>query len=147
MGMFDYVVCMYPLPEELPEWLKVEGLFFQTKSLDNLLRTYFITEEGSLLLDAYGAGGDDSFMTARERIQYHGDITFYTNNLTMIGPDKAAIYKGTGPYPYSVDLNARFTEGTLTDLWVIKAGTFAEDKEIRISDTTPRVVGRRGDGL
>ena len=51
MGMFDYIICEYPLPvsevekemETLPDWDKVE---FQTKAFDNVLQTFTISEDG-----------------------------------------------------------------------------------------------------
>lgn len=47
MGMFDDVVCKYPLPD-------CEETSFQTKDLENALFTYTITEEGRLLVEKYG---------------------------------------------------------------------------------------------
>ena len=51
MGMFDYIVCEYPLPvselqkemQALPDWEKVD---FQTKTFDNSLQTFTISEDG-----------------------------------------------------------------------------------------------------
>lgn len=48
MGMFDHVVCQYPLPdlpEEGKEWM------FQTKDMECNLWTYTITRSGHLIYD------------------------------------------------------------------------------------------------
>jgi hypothetical protein len=53
MGMFDTVVCEYTLPiSSVPEGIvpdkKWETQEFQTKNLDNGLKTFFITSDGEL---------------------------------------------------------------------------------------------------
>lgn len=48
MGMFDWIVCEYPLPE-LPDDTYFDEAF-QTKSLDCHLDHYTITKEGTLIL-------------------------------------------------------------------------------------------------
>ena len=47
MGMFDTVVCYYPLPDT-----DLLGHSFQTKSLDSLLENYTITPAGRLIYHA-----------------------------------------------------------------------------------------------
>ena len=47
MGMFDTVVCQYPLPDT-----GLQGHAFQTKSLDSLLEHYTITVAGRLIYHA-----------------------------------------------------------------------------------------------
>ena len=47
MGMFDYITCLYPLPEGLPP-----GERFQTKDLTNALVEYTITADGHLQEDS-----------------------------------------------------------------------------------------------
>jgi len=48
MGMFDYVICEYPLPENAPKY--ATGAEFQTKDTDaQYLETYVITKEGRLI--------------------------------------------------------------------------------------------------
>ena len=49
MGMYDDIVCKYPLP--LPEDTKgFVPLRFQTKDLDNAFDCYEISEDGTLWL-------------------------------------------------------------------------------------------------
>ena len=47
MGMFDTVVCHYPLPDT-----DLQGHSFQTKSLDSMLEHYTITPAGRLIYHA-----------------------------------------------------------------------------------------------
>ena len=46
MGMFDTIDCKYPLPEATKE---VQESGFQTKSFENLMENYTITEEGKII--------------------------------------------------------------------------------------------------
>ncbi len=52
MGMFDYICCEYPLPDDPPEWVQRharEGVF-QTKDTEaQFLETYTITADGKLI--------------------------------------------------------------------------------------------------
>ncbi len=48
MGMFDYVKCEYPLPENTPEWARES--VFQTKETNaQFMETYIITAQGRLI--------------------------------------------------------------------------------------------------
>jgi hypothetical protein len=48
MGMFDYVICEYPLPRNAPKY--AVGAQFQTKDTESqYLETYVITKEGRLI--------------------------------------------------------------------------------------------------
>ena len=103
MGMFDTILCDYPLP--LPELLKKPDLNwskvdFQTKDLDCAMHVYHITAEGTLELEVI----DREFIyytpeemrtlqpkpwstvkevvvksKSIERISHHGKVTFYTS--------------------------------------------------------------------
>jgi len=44
MGMYDEIMCYYPLPE-----LTEKEILFQTKHFNNVLDKYTITEEGRLI--------------------------------------------------------------------------------------------------
>lgn len=48
MGMFDEIICEYPLPEGLQ---KYQHEIFQTKELGNWLDLYKITKDGFLILE------------------------------------------------------------------------------------------------
>ena len=69
MGMFDYLRCEYPLPDEAP----VDG--WQTKDTPNqVLEKYVITRDGRLV--------DSSGETLSD---FHGDVEFYQFNLRRSG--------------------------------------------------------------
>lgn len=50
MGLFDTIYCNYPLPNIKSDIYEKD---FQTKSLDCVLNTYTITEEGRLIHHTY----------------------------------------------------------------------------------------------
>ncbi len=66
MGMYDDIYCEYALPSFIVEGRKVmlSNNTWQTKSLENLLYHYLITEDGRLTL------GDKD-------IEHHGTIKCY----------------------------------------------------------------------
>jgi hypothetical protein len=83
MGMFDYLICKYPLPR--PEMQLCE---FQTKSFENALELYEITVDGRLVRHEWERGPDASErladrMNAKETarpsipIDYTGEVRFY----------------------------------------------------------------------
>lgn len=105
MGMFDEVLCLYPLPGGAPQQ-KV----WQTKDFEMpYLEKYTITEDGRLLKHV---GQFDS--PAEEISDFHGDLNFYGGN-----------YSGSSWRGYLTDDDkrgewwsfvARFTSGRLTRL-------------------------------
>lgn len=84
MGMFDEIVCEYPLPR--PE---LQHIVFQTKDLANALARNTITKDGRLRLETweYISCEDPAafFGFVLERVNwqeyyaddYHGDLEFY----------------------------------------------------------------------
>lgn len=113
MGMFDWLVIESELPEEFPEWCRVKGYEFQTKSLNNALDLLTITEDGSLTLRVLGPE-----KTTVTDIAYHGDIWFHTSNIVFSSDDAVGINEDTGEIPLFIEAAARFTEGKLTRIWV-----------------------------
>jgi hypothetical protein len=98
MGMFDDVVCDYPLPEGAPR------TGYQTKDTPaQMLDTYTITEDGRLVDDG-GATLDD----------FHGDLEFYASNVSGCGPNGYITSDGK-PYE-GWNFVARFTNGRVTRL-------------------------------
>lgn len=91
MGMFDYVKCNYPLPGQKLEFVDE----FQTKSLNCVLATETITEDGKL------QGRDD----------FTGVIEFYGSNVVASGP--AGWYTRNGEDAESVTYEAVFVSGEL----------------------------------
>lgn len=49
MGMFDYLVCDYPLPARE----EAKGLTYQTKDFDQRMDTIYILEDGSVWVEEY----------------------------------------------------------------------------------------------
>jgi hypothetical protein len=116
MGMFDSIICEYPLPD--PE---VQKELFQTKDLDSCMDTYTITKAGRLIhhFKEFEATPkeerpQDSFWPSirvkagSERYidkNYHGWLNFY-----------AALNHKWCEY------NAKFTDGTLVELEKVARG-------------------------
>ena len=116
MGMYDTIVCEYPLSD-------CDIVEFQTKDLQNFLMTYTITKEGRLIAEEfeyeiipeqerpyYGTDKweDNSLFKVFGSIrkinirdvdtEYHGDLTMYTH-------DKDNNW---------VEFKLRFTEGVVS---------------------------------
>lgn len=117
MGLYDRIVCEYPLPEGLE---KYQNQVFQTKDLGNTFTTYTITRDGRLV-ERREYYGDHPTKTKWNPIlerdvpisvlahqavidqSYHGDIVFYHYWIgTFAHHDREAI-----------ELKARFTRGVL----------------------------------
>ena len=67
MGLYDEVICKYPLPKGYEQY---QNDIFQTKSFERLLNCYLITEDGRLEM-----GYEDN----GKPYLYNGDIVFYTS--------------------------------------------------------------------
>ena len=96
MGMFDNVICNYPLGDD---YLPSTG--WQTKDMDCGLDTYTIHEDGSLTLNRFDH--EEAVTGAvEERQDYTGEIRFYTH----LGAD----------YTKRFTFRARFDHGALVEL-------------------------------
>ena len=123
MGMFDEIFCSYPLPEDPPEWVKKAR--FQTKNLENLLDEYTITAEGRLIhhCKEHEWVEDEEHLVGGymrpvkkwdEDCEYHGDLTFYTNNITSHdGKGHYGVTADSDERPLRFEYTARFTDGQL----------------------------------
>ena len=69
MGLFDEIVCEYPLPG----WPTHESPRFQTKDLDCSMDTYRISADGRLLRSRSEGAPE------WHDVEYHGVIGFYTS--------------------------------------------------------------------
>lgn len=98
MGMFDEVICEYPLPGTPPDFVTKETRF-QTKDLDCDMTTYRIGADGHL----YGGLGS-----------YTGKISFYMSN--SCGCSHGYSFTADGEDFEDVEYTAEFYEGTLTSL-------------------------------
>jgi hypothetical protein len=72
MGMFDEVVCKYPLPG-------TTETDFQTKSFDNMMFKYTITEDGRLLEETH-----EYDVVPEEERPYYGKPEWETNPIVSI---------------------------------------------------------------
>lgn len=91
MGMFDSIKCEYPLPLPLDVIdlnLDLYDSEFQTKDLDNIMSTFFLTEEGRLIEEVVEREwvGDENTLfkgymktvsTRMEDTNFHGVLKFY----------------------------------------------------------------------
>lgn len=97
MGMFDEIVCAYPLPDG---WEPPDGTLFQTKDTqDQWLTRFRLCEDGALRRDD------------GEKLLHHGSLRFYTSN-----------WCGTAPWgcmtsddqpPWSAEYVALYDHGAL----------------------------------
>jgi hypothetical protein len=99
MGMFDEIICDYPLPGEPPEFVRDPGHVFQTKSLDSTLDTYTITADGRLV------PGMDTFT---------GEIEFHDDNIA--GAAEGFWFTRGGEDAEFVAYLARFRDGVLREI-------------------------------
>ena len=112
MSLFDYVKSEYklPLPQEVLDdlgdtnWDEVE---FQTKSFDfPTLDAYEISEEGSIYMEVYNRTGEgllDRTRTGIEKIDYTGELIFYTDLMSK-------------KWDYWIEFKALFFKGELKEI-------------------------------
>lgn len=120
MGMFDWIVLEEGLDFSIPEEISAifDKIQYQTKSLDNTMSSYLIGQDKLLYLmgDSSAFRGVsnlkssnnplDSFLNLK-RINFHGVIEFYS-------------YYQTDLIDYSVDYEAKFSDGVLEDIKLIR---------------------------
>lgn len=105
MGMFDHVICKYPLPGDIPEWAKTN---FQTKDLDCVLDTIEITEDGRLKTRDNWEGEK----TIADYSNYTGTIDIYASNVCCSGP---GIYTREGEPAHYLEYSLTFVNGKVTE--------------------------------
>ena len=103
MGMFDTIICEYPLPDE---W---ENANFQSKDLKCELDTYVITSGGRLVLKR------DSSVTDTN---HHGFLYFYDFPLGSydVRLDGAHRYSTLRDDARLITYEAKFTDGQLVEI-------------------------------
>jgi hypothetical protein len=127
MGMFDYIRCLYPLPDGYVPQPDDE---FQTKDTPSqYLDLYEIRPDGTLWQDIYDiedrsdpkAEGLMGLIGAGTRINqrwvqvpFHGDLNFYTSNVCGSGPHGIMTHDDSPPI--GRDYVALFKDGHLIDL-------------------------------
>ena len=134
MGMYDDIVCKYPLP--LPEDTKgYTPHSFQTKDFDCALDLYEIREDGTLWLrevEREYIEGNPNGKTHSERMFKVNEIRSWWNQLKTTQTIRLYDYQHTdGEYDYSIEFSVTFIEGILNkiDLVEFKAIDNAERKE------------------
>ena len=95
MGLFDHLICKYPLPDK-----EIQHEEFQTKDFECCLDTYIINKDGTLMVQIN--------KNKYRNIDFHGDIIFYTST----GKHEDNSFKW---YEYK----GRFTDGKLK--WIKEA--------------------------
>lgn len=122
MGMFDSIrfeeISMLPKPEGFD--LDTGDLDFQTKSLDNALYLYEISKDKYLYREDGPLRVDDVKESRRQRMDFHGVINF-------------GAYKTTDLVDYSLEYEAKFTDGVLQDVKLLSYKTY--DHESRKKQT------------
>lgn len=91
MGMYDEIICDYPILGGLPTWIKKHA--FQTKDLDCRLEQFRINADGTF--------SDSSFT---------GMLNFYSSNVVGSGP---GIYTSQGEDAEYIDCTAKIVDGKL----------------------------------
>lgn len=112
-GLYDTIICRYPLPGELPAFIEA-GHRFQTKDLAYRLATYEITAEGRVLQTHPGAWGDPEPNWRPSDTHHHGTLDFYTGNTAASGP--GGIYTRDGSDSEFVEYRATFDRGQLVSI-------------------------------
>lgn len=77
MGMYDFIVCRYPLPTVPPEFTKGDYHRYQSKSLDCIGATYEITEDGQI---RQSDAGMFQSLFDHDPFDFSGIIEFYDSN-------------------------------------------------------------------
>lgn len=130
MGMFDTIECNYPLPisKELldVEELDIYEVELQTKSFNNLMERYIISENGELFLfkNQYKWVDDDSCFlkgymeeTSSDLVKqnFHGIINFYFY--------ESYVRRKSGnvkEFTVSGDYEAKFNDGMLVSIELVE---------------------------
>ena len=124
MGMYDDIVCKYPLP--LPEDSKgFVPLRFQTKDLDNALDCYEIREDGTLWLREcereYTEGNPDD-KTWSEKFGIVKETKVWWTHVKTTRTIRMYDYNNynDGPYDYWVEFEIVFIDGVIDKINLVK---------------------------
>jgi hypothetical protein len=124
MGMYDDIVCKYPLP--LPEDTK--GYIpngFQTKDLDNALDCYEIRKDGTLWLrecEREYTEGDPNGKTFFEKFGMVKETKVWWTHVKTTSTIRMYDYNNysDGPYDYWVEFEIVFIDGVIDKIKLIK---------------------------
>ena len=123
MGMFDDIVCKYPLP--LPEDTKsFKPIGFQTKDLDNALDFYEIREDGTLWLrecEREYIDGDPKGKTWSEKIGIVKETKVWWTHVKLSKTiNMYTFQQGEDEYDYWVEFSIEFVDGVINKIDLVK---------------------------
>ena len=123
MGMYDDIVCKYPLP--LPEDTKgFHPCGFQTKDLENALDCYEIREDGTLWLrecEREYIDGDPKGKTWSEKIGLVKETKVWWTHVKLTKTINMYTYQhGEGEYDYWVEFVIEFVDGVINKITLLK---------------------------
>ena len=112
MGMFDYVVCEYALPDG---WVEPNGWEWLTKDFpDPYLTTYVIETDG--ILQRNSSHGKKSHL---EKYTFTGEVEFYGSNIQCSGPPNYIVTRNDEP-PLSKTYRVIFFYGQVHSIELIE---------------------------
>ncbi len=123
MGMYDDIICKYPLP--LPQDTKgFEPRGFQTKDLDNALDCYEIREDGTLWLrecEREYTEGNPNGKTWSEKFGIVKETKVWWTHVKLTKSIDIYDYQhGEGEYDYWVEFEIVFIDGVIDKIKLIK---------------------------
>ncbi len=123
MGMYDDIVCKYPLP--LPEDTKgFHPCGFQTKDLENALDCYEIREDGTLWLrecEREYTEGNPKGKTWSEKIGLVKETKVWWTHVKLTKTINMYTYQhGEGEYDYWVEFVIEFVDGVINKITLLK---------------------------
>lgn len=126
MGMYDDIVCKYPLP--LPEDTKgFHPCGFQTKDFENALDCYEIREDGTLWLRECVreyTEGDPKGKTWSEKFGIVKETKVWWTPVKLTTTINMYTYQhGEGQYDYWVEFVIEFVDGVLNKINLVKFET------------------------
>lgn len=111
MGMYDLVICRYPLPGTPPDFCASLDHQYQSKSLDCVMATFEITEAGELKRVSSSFSQE---MDQPEPVSFHGVLQFYDGNTT--GYAFGVSFTAAGEDEEWVAYEATFTNGIVQSM-------------------------------
>jgi hypothetical protein len=124
MGMYDDIICKFPLP--LPQDTKgFQPRGFQTKDLDNALDCYEIREDGTLWLrecEREYTEGDPNGKTFFEKFGMVKETKVWWTHVKTTNTIRMYDYNNysDGPYDYWVEFEIVFIDGVIDKIKLIK---------------------------
>ena len=122
MGMFDEIQCKLPLPIDFDLGVDHRDYWFQTKSLERRLE-YFVIDENRILSKRNSerietASGEVSYAHHLERVDYTGELRFYTN--------LSSLFSETAQPQGWIEFSTYFVRGELKEFHLIELRSYEE---------------------